>query len=213
MNARHFSSRNLFALVCVGALASTATGDEAPERNLTERGALTWRTVNDGVMGGRSRGGFEFDASGMLIFRGATSLENNGGFSSIRSRPQRLEFDGYDGIALRVRGDGRSYKLALRVARTSRMLSYWADFDTIPETWQELRIPFSAWIPTSFGRKLRGPRLRVGNIDSVGFMLYDKKAGPFRLEVASLRPYREGDQPTSAGPRRLLLNSDKACGE
>ena len=40
---------------------------------------LRWRTVNDNVMGGRSRGGFDVD-DGVLIFAGSTNT-NGGGFS------------------------------------------------------------------------------------------------------------------------------------
>ena len=42
-----------------------------------------WRSVNDGVMGGRSSGGM-VQAEDALKFTGELSLENNGGFSSVR---------------------------------------------------------------------------------------------------------------------------------
>jgi len=40
--------------------------------------------VNDGVMGGVSQSGLRHDPQGM-IFEGQVSLENNGGFASMRS--------------------------------------------------------------------------------------------------------------------------------
>ena len=45
---------------------------------------LPWRIVLDGVMGGLSTGNIEVD-SGVMSFTGQTSLQNNGGFSSIRA--------------------------------------------------------------------------------------------------------------------------------
>ncbi|MGB6108218.1 MAG: CIA30 family protein, partial [Mycobacterium sp.] len=43
----------------------------------------TWTTVNDPVMGGRSTSSVTFGDGG-LVFSGAISLENNGGFASAR---------------------------------------------------------------------------------------------------------------------------------
>ena len=43
-----------------------------------------WRIINDGVMGGESQGKFYIDTEGNGIFEGTISLENNGGFSSVR---------------------------------------------------------------------------------------------------------------------------------
>ena len=150
-------------------------------------------------MGGRSRGGPTI-ASGTLTFAGVISLENNGGFSSIRTRRSPLRLKGSEGIALRVRGDGRTYKLALRTANTGRWIAYWAEFRTTKE-WREVRLPFSAFAPTSFGRKLPGPKLDVGQVDSVGFMLYDKQAGPFRLEVERISAYDAQPTPARAPER------------
>jgi monofunctional biosynthetic peptidoglycan transglycosylase len=71
--------------------------------------ARQWLSVNDGVMGGISRGGFRITDDKTLEFSGNLSLENRGGFASIRTRPADLKMDGYDTIALRVKGDGRTY--------------------------------------------------------------------------------------------------------
>ncbi|MHC4830738.1 MAG: CIA30 family protein, partial [Planctomycetota bacterium] len=65
---------------------------------------LRWQTVNDGVMGGRSRGGPQVTDQGTLLFAGEISLENNGGFSSVRTRPKSLALKGYDGLSLRLKG-------------------------------------------------------------------------------------------------------------
>ncbi len=44
----------------------------------------SWMSVNDGVMGGRSKGAPAISKKSTLIFKGDISLENNGGFSSVR---------------------------------------------------------------------------------------------------------------------------------
>lgn len=53
--------------------------------------AQQWQAVNDGVMGGVSDGRFKITADGTLEFFGTLSLENNGGFASVRTRPMELE--------------------------------------------------------------------------------------------------------------------------
>ena len=44
-----------------------------------------WTIVNDGVMGGVSDGRFRITADQTMEFFGTLSLENNGGFASVRS--------------------------------------------------------------------------------------------------------------------------------
>jgi uncharacterized surface protein with fasciclin (FAS1) repeats len=189
----------------------------ASERILTAfdgKDSLRWQTVNDGVMGGRSRGDSSRTRDETLLFAGEISLQNNGGFSSIRTRPQDLQLGGYDGLAIRVRGDGRTYKLALRTSRTSRWIAYWADFATTKGAWTSVRLPFSKWVPTTFGRKLPGPKLRPSSINSVGFMLYDKKAGPFSLEVDSIAAFRGTAEPedVATGRTATILTAARSAG-
>ena len=195
-------------IVSLAALASLPSLAFADTRVLTQfdgKDDLRWQTVNDGVMGGVSRGDFSLGDDETLTFAGTISLENNGGFSSIRTRTQDLDLDGYDGLAFEVRGDGRTYYVSLRTARTSRWIAYWAKLETTAGEWTTVRIPFSKWVPTTFGRELPGPKLKVSAVNSVGFMLYDKQAGPFALEVASIAAFK-GD----AAPKAVAAKVGKA---
>lgn len=63
--------------------------------------------VNDNVMGGRSEGGFDQEP-GRLVFAGRTNTRG-GGFSSVRTKPLALDLSEYEGIRVRVKGDGRRY--------------------------------------------------------------------------------------------------------
>jgi hypothetical protein len=153
---------------------------------------LGWRTVNDGVMGGRSAGGFQPEG-GSLLFRGATNTDG-GGFSSIRSDRRRFELGGYDGIRLQVRGDGRRYTFRLTTWRARRggyEPAYWADFETRDGEWETIDVPFSRFRPHWRGRWLDGPALDPAAVDGLGLMIYDGQDGPFRLEVDWIRAYRD----------------------
>ena len=52
--------------------------------------ASGWQVVNDGVMGGVSEGTFEITDRNTLAFVGTLSLENNGGFASVRTKAKIL---------------------------------------------------------------------------------------------------------------------------
>ena len=185
-----------------------------------------WLSVNDGVMGGISRGSFRITDDKTLEFSGNLSLENRGGFASIRTRPADLEMDGYDTIALRVKGDGRTYNFNLRTSSSRAAGSYRAPMKTQKNTWQEIRISLNDFEYTAYGRRVRGVEpLRADNVQSVGFTLSDKKAGPFRLEVSWIRAENAAaakeatvekkdivDTAVAAGKFKTLLAAVKAAG-
>ena len=149
-----------------------------------------WRTVLDGVMGGRSTGRIQ-DGSGTLVFDGATSLENNGGFSSIRCNIPEGMFKGADAVRLVVKGDGRDYKFSVKSAQGRGAGGYWASFPTTKDEWTEVVIPINSLDRQFMGQRLQG-RVSPDDIRAVEFYIYDKKAGPFRLEVDSISAVTSG---------------------
>lgn len=149
-----------------------------------------WRTVLDGVMGGRSTGRIQ-NGNGTLVFDGATSLENNGGFSSIRCNVKDGLFDGADAVRLVVKGDGRDYKLSVKNGQGRGAGGYWASFPTTKGEWTEVVIPISSLDRQFMGQRLQG-RVSPEDIRAVEFYIYDKKAGPFRLEVDSISAVNTG---------------------
>jgi hypothetical protein len=150
-----------------------------------------WVVVDDGVMGGRSRGDLS-EEEGSLLFTGTTNTDG-GGFSSIRSAEVRFDLGEHSGVRLRVRGDGRTYTFRLTTwdTREGRYRpSYWARFETQDGEWEVIDVPFSRFQPRWRGRWLEGPVLNTRAIDSLGLMIYDGKDGPFRLDVDWIRAYR-----------------------
>ncbi len=143
-----------------------------------------WVAVNDGVMGGRSRGGPEIVA-GTLRFAGVLSLENNGGFSSVRTVGRDFDLTGAAAVALRVRGDGRSYQLRLATDARFRgiTISYGADFATTAGEWTEVRVPLADLRPSAHGFALMGPPFDPAQVREFGLLIGDKREGAFALEV------------------------------
>ncbi len=145
--------------------------------------AKQWQTVNDGVMGGISDGRFKITDNKTMEFYGTLSLENNGGFASVRSRPTKVNLNAGDSVAARVRGDGREYSVNLYVPRSSGRYSFRQTFKTKKGEWIEVSLPVDKFFATWRGRVFPDQKLDPSKVNSVGFLLGDKKAGPFRLEV------------------------------
>ena len=179
---------------CLGTLALAALFTQSPlsaaEKTVasfeSDEPLKSWTSVNDGVMGGISKGGFKRSEQGTLLFTGDLSLENNGGFASIRMKPSALGLSGMSALVVKARGDGRTYWVDLRVTNQMNASSYRAYLPTTAGEWQETRIPFADFKLQAFGRELPVKPLSVAAVTSVGFTLADKKAGPFALEIGAV---------------------------
>lgn len=176
-----------------GPTPNSSSAETGGERLITDFAAdnpdLGWYVQNDNVMGGRSEGGFRTEP-GTLIFAGSTNT-NGGGFSSIRTRSFKLDLSNYQGIQLRVKGDGRRYTWQLHTtALYGRYpVSYWAEFETREGEWRTVKIPFANFYPQVRGFKLTGPELDPGEITEFGLYIYDNRDGPFELHLDSVKAY------------------------
>jgi monofunctional biosynthetic peptidoglycan transglycosylase len=155
--------------------------------------AKEWQTVNDGVMGGVSEGKFKITEKKTMEFFGTLSLANNGGFASVRTKAKKLGFEKGDTLVAKVRGDGREYMLNLYPDKARVAYSYRATVQTEKDEWIEVKIPLDKFEATSFGRLVKNAgAVKPDEINSLGLMLGDKKAGPFKLEIEWIKLEREG---------------------
>jgi NADH dehydrogenase [ubiquinone] 1 alpha subcomplex assembly factor 1 len=177
-------------------LSAQVTTQQALEPVLDFAGpdtAQKWQAVNDGVMGGVSDGRYRITDEKTLEFSGTLSLENNGGFASVRTKPTGLDIKAGDTIVLRVKGDGREYVLNLYTKSRRMAFSYRAPLPTTKDEWTEVRVPLEEFIPTAFGRRVQGMGpVEPDEINGLGFMLSDKKPGKFRMQVEWVKVVRAG---------------------
>ncbi|KAK4440079.1 hypothetical protein Salat_0342800 [Sesamum alatum] len=169
---------------------------------------LPWGALDDVVMGGVSESTFQIDPNGgenggpTGIFSGVVSTTNNGGFTSIRTRNFSIPEDlsAYDGLELRIKGDGRRYKLIVRTSRDWDTIGYTTGFDTVKDQWQSVRLPFSSLRPIFRARTVAdAPPFNPSEIISLQLMFskfeYDGKLnptfveGPFQLPISTIRAY------------------------
>lgn len=165
-----------------------------------------WGVVNDRVMGGISTSRFEQTDDGNLLFQGLLSLENNGGFVSIRSRPDSFDLQNVEGFNIKARGDGRTYYLDLRVNGQTTSGSFRAAFPTEKNIWTETFLPASEFVRQSFGRPFSDIPLNPSDVNSIGFTLSDKNPGPFKLEIEYVRATSSTSPDSTVGSSRTPVS-------
>ena len=140
-----------------------------------------WMITDDIVMGGKSFGRFKISPDGFGVFEGRISLENNGGFSSVRHQFNKMKVNEDSKIMLTLKGDGKKYQLRVK-DDLGNYYSYIAYFTTTGE-WQEIEIPLKEMFPSFRGRKLDLPSFSCEAIEEVVFLIANNKSEEFKLLI------------------------------
>ena len=141
----------------------------------------SWRVVDDNVMGGKSSSNITLSEDGYGVFSGTVSLENNGGFSSVRHIFNPLEVTNQNKIYLKIKGDGKDYQLRIK-DNSKNYYSYIKTFST-SGVWQEIEIPLKEMYPSFRGRKLNSPNFSQNSIEEIVFLIGNKKNETFQLII------------------------------
>lgn len=154
----------------------------------TAQSVTGWRAIDDRVTGGVSRSALRFSAAGHASFEGEVSLEQNGGFASVRSG---LGLQGVPGAAdcvIEARGDGKHYKLCLFIVDAFDATSYQAEFSPPAHDWAVIRLPLAGFSASLRGRPVpHAPPLGSAGIRQVGLMIAGRQAGRFALDIRAIR--------------------------
>lgn len=140
-----------------------------------------WIIVDDVVMGGESSSTFQLNSEGHGVFEGNISLDNNGGFSSVRYRFSKKQLKQYTRVLLRVQGDGKQYQFRIK-SNSSEYYSYISPFQT-NGSWQDIEIPLQDFYPSFRGRKLNQPNFSKDTIEEVTFLIGNKKKEHFKILI------------------------------
>lgn len=162
----------------------------------------TWGAVDDVVMGGVSASEIKQEEKAAL-FTGTVSTANSGGFASVRTRnfESGLDLAGFDGIELHLGGDGQRYKFMLRTETKWDGIAYSSSFDTEPDSWQIVRIPFAELIPVFRAKtvqdadlpnlsSIRAFQLMLSKFEYDGDLNSNFETGSFQLQIKSIQAYR-----------------------
>ncbi|MDB4170939.1 CIA30 family protein [Polaribacter sp.] len=153
--------------------------------NFTKEANLSsWQVIDDGVMGGRSQGNFAINEEGNAVFEGTVSLDNYGGFSSVRHRLLEKDISKYTKVLLRIKGDGKKYQFRIKEKRRD-YYSYITTFHTTNK-WQTITLEMHQMYPAFRGRTLNMDNLKPNKIEEIAILIGNKKAEKFRLEIDSI---------------------------
>lgn len=127
-------------------------------------------------------------SNGTLRFLGGISPSKPGAFAMAHAGGLNVDLGGYDGIELRVRGDGKRYRLSLSSSPSAHTPGAYATFSTVNNEWIVVRLPLSSFVP--LGRNVfHAPSLDPRHILSIGLLIADEQVGRFDVEVDWIRPY------------------------
>ena len=146
--------------------------------------ANAWHAIDDRVMGGISQSRLKHDPASHAVFEGEVSLEQNGGFSSVRSSPGERGLLGAGICLIELRGDNKHFKLSLLTDDGFDSLNYQASFAPKGTDWQTLHLPLADFRASFRGREVTdAPALAPARIRQVGLMIAARQAGPFELHI------------------------------
>ena len=151
----------------------------------TFQNLLQWQVINDGVMGGLSQAKFIINQADFGEFSGHVSLENNGGFSSLKYHFNQMDVDRFNNVQIRLKGDTLKYQFRLKTSKNDRH-SYVSYFETSGE-WQTIELPLTEFYPTYRGRDLQLSKYPGKFLEEVGFLIANRKSQDFRLEIEEIR--------------------------
>ncbi len=138
-----------------------------------------WIIVDDVVMGGKSSGTFAINKDGHGVFQGDVSLENNGGFSSVRYRFEKIQIGGATKVYIKLKGDGKKYQFRVK-SNTGDYYSYITSFST-NGSWQEIELKLKDMYPSFLGRRLNSPNFSNDYIEEVALLIGNKKQESFKI--------------------------------
>lgn len=146
-----------------------------------------WTAIDDRVMGGVSTSRMSFDPDGHAVFEGVVSTDNGGGFASVRHPELRLGDASTVGYRLQVRGDGKRYKLNLRMDAGLDGVNYQAVFWPPANRWVDVVLSLNVFSPRYRGQPVpSAATLRPQQVCQVGWMVADGQIGAFQLAIRSV---------------------------
>jgi hypothetical protein len=149
-----------------------------------------WRIVNDDVMGGVSSSKVFITEDDKISFSGNVSLENNGGFASLRSPVKEYNFENFSGIEIKIKGDGKRYSISMKETTYFSGYFYTSAFETKKEEWIVVQIPFNQFKLYYFGNETNSKKkIPLNNIKEISLLIGDKQEGSFNAEIDYIKLY------------------------
>ena len=174
----------ILLVLCISALQSFGQSSIIDFGNSAEKNQ-EWKLLSDNIMGGVTKSKIEYTNNSVLL-TGNISLDNYGGFSSIKTKYKSVDLSKYNGIKIKFKSTNQKFAFTLEDNQDWTQPNYKREFSSKKDdTWEEVIIYFKDFqeivIGETTGNMMKSKSLK--NIVRMGIMTYEKKEGPFSLEV------------------------------
>lgn len=153
-----------------------------------EKDGQDWRIINDGVMGGLSKGYLDFQED-VVVFKGEVSLANNGGFTSFRSPYQSFDLSAYEKVVIRLKSTG--YPISFTLNTDQRWYQpYFKQAIVVNDTdWQTIELPLKDFKAYRLGQNLGYglDKTTAAGVIRLGFITDSKKESTFEAMIDYVR--------------------------
>jgi hypothetical protein len=144
-----------------------------------------WVLITDNVMGGLSKSEINYNTNSILL-KGEISLDNFGGFASIRTKFSQFDLSQYEGVKIKFKSANQDFAFTLENSQNWTRPNYKNDFHSNKDGTREVAtLYFKDFRETVIGQPT-GKQLnleKLNNIVRLGIITTKKEEGPFSLEV------------------------------
>ena len=118
-------------------------------------------------------------------FTGKVSLENNGGFASVRSDYQLRDLSGFSKLKLRYRSEGYDFAFSMNKDRRFWIPNYKHNLVQTDWEWKTIELELMDFKEYYIGRPTGGKisEVELARIVQIGFITNEKRAGAFKIEI------------------------------
>ncbi len=144
-----------------------------------------WVLISDNIMGGISKSKLEYTQNTMIL-TGNISLDNFGGFASVKTEFGKYDISQFKGIKIKFKSTNQKFAFTLEDSKNWTFPNFKGAFtSTKPNTWEEKIILFKDFKEYQIGEPT-GEKLLESNLKKIvrmGIITTEKKEGPFTIEV------------------------------
>lgn len=144
----------------------------------------SWGVINDGVMGGMSKGTVSYTKESVKL-SGFISLANNGGFSSLKGPFQANDLSTFKEVTIRYRSEGIAFAMTLETDRRWFIPYFKHPLKSTSKEWTEITFPIKDFKKYNIGRAT-GEKISqedLSKILRIGFISNEKQESNFNFEV------------------------------
>ncbi|MEM6347356.1 MAG: CIA30 family protein [Bacteroidota bacterium] len=147
-----------------------------------------WQTLNDGVMGGLSKGQIDLSPNALKFF-GEVSLDNYGGFTSVKSPFGQYDLSDAKKLTIRYKTEGQRISISLENSDAFYKPYYKLLLPDTKGKWVVTEANISDFKEYNLGQETAIPISDdfLKGVRRIGFITSEKRAGRFVVEIDYLK--------------------------